>query len=95
MKMLRGAAKEDIIHSLTNIYDEYNLGGSLQEVRSAKDYPYFDGDYFRVAEEWIPGIIAEQEEQKKQMKTLATGTKVNVRAAAKSQSKSLLGIYRR
>ena len=45
MKMLRGAAKEDIIHSVMNIYDEYNLGGSLQEVRSAKDYPYFD-DYF-------------------------------------------------
>ena len=90
MKMLRGAAKEDIIHSVTNIYDEYNLGGSLQEVRSAKDYPYFDGDYFPgVAEEWIPGIIAEQEEQKKQMKTLATGTKVNARKAAKSQSKKV------
>jgi E1A/CREB-binding protein len=90
IKMLRGAAKEGIVHSVTNVYDEYNLGGSLNEVRSAKTYPYFDGDYFPgVAEDWIPGILAEQEEQKTQIKTLPTGTKVNARKAAKGRDKKV------
>lgn len=69
LKMLRQAQKEGIVLSLGNLHDEFRLGNQNHDIASATELPYFDGDYFPgVAEDWIPGILKEQQEALKKNK---------------------------
>ena len=88
LKMLRSAQNDGIVISTSNVYDEFRLGNQNHDIRSATEYPYFDGDYFSgIAEDWIPTIIAELEEAKKvAAKTKQSTVKISARKAAKSKN---------
>lgn len=91
LKMLRSAQKDGIVISTSNVYDEYRLGNQNHDIRSATEYPYFDGDYFSgIAEDWIPTIVKELEEAKKAgAKTKITTMKISARKMSKSKSGSV------
>ncbi|XP_077223066.1 histone acetyltransferase HAC1-like isoform X2 [Tasmannia lanceolata] len=88
LAMLRKAARENIVVSLTNLYDHFFVStGECKAKVTAARLPYFDGDYWPgTAEDMINQLRQEEDgrKQQKKGKTKKTITKRALKAAGQS-----------
>ncbi|PKA50658.1 Histone acetyltransferase HAC12 [Apostasia shenzhenica] len=88
LSMLKKASKENVVVSLTNLYDHFftSTGECKAKVTAAR-LPYFDGDYWPGAAEDIINQLRQEEDGRKQQKkgkTKLTLTKRALKAAGQT-----------